>query len=326
MTTPVSSTDSESDLRTSFTSMASQVRFWVHHPNAQAAHRLDRAQSIFEAVAHSCTRFDPSSALMQANAAGKNWASVPAECFDAIAAALEAHQETSGLFDPRTLTALTSLGYGSTLPFETQQISLTSDAGVRGQKVGRIRPWKPGFDVARSAVRVGDEPIDLGGIGKGLAVRWCANELRDAGESILVEAGGDVMAIGVGPNGDGWMISVESPMGGSDPVAVLRLTDRAVATSSIRIRSWVVDGEQVHHIIDRRTRRPAQSFLRSVTVVHDDPAYAEVWSKSLFIVGRSEIRKLSDDKGLAALWVDVEGRVTLSRAMREYVAWQVSDV
>jgi thiamine biosynthesis lipoprotein len=115
-------------------------------------------------------------------------------------------------------------------------------------------------------------------------------------------------------------------MGGPDPVAVLQLMDRAVATSSIRIRSWRVDGEDVHHIIDPRTGRSAQSFLRSVTVVHDDPAYAEVWSKSLFIAGRSEIRKMADDKGLAALWVDVDGRVTTSRAMRPYVAWQVSDV
>jgi thiamine biosynthesis lipoprotein len=218
---------------------------------------------------------------------------------------------------------LTQLGYGSSLPFEGGQINLTSNGR---QQSHRVRAWKPAFDRARLSVRVGDEPVDLGGIGKGLAVRWASQLLVESGDSVLVEAGGDVMALGGGPNGDGWMISVEDPFGGADPVAVLRLVDRAAATSSVRIRSWIVDGEQVHHLVDPRTRRPAQSYLRSVTVVHQDPALAEVWSKSLFIAGRSQIRKLSDDSGLASLWVDVDGRVTTSRAMRNYVAWQVANV
>ena len=319
----VTSTDSGSDLRTSFRSMASEIRFWIHQPHEHAAVKVQEARESFESVASSCTRFDPSSALMQANAAGKSWVQVPPECFEAISAAYDAYRLTSGLFDPRTIEVLTQLGYGSSLPFETAQISITTSGR---QKSPRVREWKPAFDRARACVRVGDEPVDLGGMGKGLAVRWACQILAGTGDSVLVEAGGDVMACGGGPNGDGWMISVEDPFGGADPVAVLRLTDRAAATSSVRIRSWIVDGEQVHHLVDPRTRRPAQSFLRSVTVVHEDPALAEVWSKSLFIAGRRQIRKMSDDSGLASLWVDVDGRVTTSRAMRDYVAWQVPGV
>ncbi len=319
----VTSTNSGSDLRTSFRSMASEIRFWIHQPHEQADTKIAEARWLFESVARSCTRFDSYSALMRANAAGKTWAQVPKECFDAISAAYDAYQLTGGLFDPRTIEVLTQLGYGASLPFESEQISITTNGR---QKPTRVREWKPSFDTARLSVRIGEEPVDLGGIGKGLAVRWASEILAGTGDSVLVEAGGDVMALGGGPNGDGWMISVEDPFGGTDPVAVLRLIDRAVATSSVRVRSWMVDGEQVHHLVDPRTRRPAQSFLRSVTVVHEDPALAEVWSKSLFIAGRSQIRKMSDDVGLASLWVDVDGRVTTSRAMREYVAWQVPSV
>ncbi len=321
--TQVTSADNGSEYRTSFRSMASEIRFWVHAPHQGVESRIEQARALFDRVAASCTRFDSSSALMRANAVGKEWATVPTECFDAIRAAYDAYVLTDGLFDPRTVEILTELGYSSSLPFESEQIRVSS-SGTR--KAGRVRPWKPGFDQARGAVRVGEEPIDLGGIGKGCAVRWAAQILTGAGDSALLEAGGDVMALGAGPNGDGWMISVEDPFGASDPVAVLRLVDLAVATSSVRIRSWVVDGEQVHHLIDPRTRRPAQSFLRAVSVVHEDPALAEVWSKSLFIAGRHQIRKLSDDAGLASLWVDVDGRVTTSRAMRDHVAWQVANV
>jgi FAD:protein FMN transferase len=238
-------------------------------------------------------------------------------------AARDAHLATDGLFDPRVLKVLSSYGYDTSLPFESRRLQLPASRAV-GQGRAR-RTWKPKFDESRLAVRVGSEPIDLGGIGKGLAVRWAASRMRGAGEAALVEAGGDLMALGGGPEGTGWMVAVESPTGG-DPAAVLRIRDRACATSSIRIRSWTVGETEVHHIIDPRTGQSAASDLQSVTVVGLDPAMSEVWSKSLFVVGRSGIREAADTRNLAALWVDSEGRVGVSRAMRPFVAWQVQRV
>ena len=170
------------------------------------------------------------------------------------------------------------------------------------------------------------EPVDLGGIGKGLAMSWAAQRLHGAGASVLVEAGGDLVATGGGPDGDGWMVGVENPSGAGGPAAVLALTDRACATSSVRLRRWTAGGATVHHLVDPRTGRSAESGLVSVTVVGDDPAVAEVWSKSLFVVGRAGVRAAADDRGLAALWIDDRGYVGVSAAMRPHVAWQVSRV
>jgi thiamine biosynthesis lipoprotein ApbE len=64
----------------------------------------------------------------------------------------------------------------------------------------------------------------------------------------------------------------------------------------------------------------------SVTVVGTDPAMSEVWSKSLFLVGRAGIRAAADARGLAALWIDETGNVGVSRAMHSYVTWKVSRV
>lgn len=330
MTSPDATTPAETraDLLVEFRSMASDVRFWVIAPRDDAADRATSAREVVERVAASCTRFDPQSALMRANAAGRRWHEVPRECFDALVAARDAHVATDGLFDPRVLKVLSSYGYDTSLPFESRRLHLPAATVSEGRRARRA--WKPKFDEARLAVRVGNEPIDLGGIGKGLAMRWAASRLRGAGESALVEAGGDLMALGGGPEGTGWMVAVESPSPGaapgSDPAAVLRLRDRACATSSIRIRSWTVGDSEVHHIIDPRTGRSAASDLLSVTVVGLDPAMAEVWSKSLFVVGRGGIREAADTRNLAALWVDSEGRVGVSRAMRPFVAWQVNRV
>ena len=310
-----------------FRSMASEIAFWVISPKADARNRLVRAQQVVERVATSCTRFDPTSALMAANAAGRSWHVVPQECFDALTVARDAHVVTGGLFDPRVLRALTAYGYDRSLPFESRRLRLSAGAtGAAPCRFRRGRSWRPAFDPERSAVRIGREPVDLGGIGKGLAVRWAAAHLRGAGEAALIEAGGDLMALGGGPDGTGWMVAVESPNGGSDPVAVLRLRDRACATSSIRVRSWTVGDTEVHHIIDPRTGRSADAGLRSVTVVGLDPAMAEVWSKSLFVTGRAGIREAADSRDLAALWVDSDGQVATSRAMQPFVAWKVNHV
>ena len=312
------------DLQVEFRSMASDVRFWVVGPREGAAAQTDAAREVVEAVARTCTRFDPHSDLMRANASGRRRTVVSRPCFDALRAAYDAYLSTDGLFDPRTLRTLTAYGYDASLPFDGRSVDIpTADAAPPRRT---RRRWRPSFDEGNLEVKVGPEPIDLGGIGKGLAMSWAAAHLRGAGSAARVEAGGDLVAIGAGPDGDGWMVGVENPSGEGDPAAVLRLVDRACATSSVRLRSWTAGGAQVHHLVDPRTGRSAESDLVSVTVVGDDPATCEVWSKSLYVVGRPGIRAAADERGLAALWVDARGYVGVSRAMRPHVAWQVSRV
>jgi thiamine biosynthesis lipoprotein len=311
-------------LRRTFRSMATDVTLCVVAPTPDADVALDRAEDVFTDVAASCTRFDPQSPLMRANAQPRAWHAVPPRLFAALEEAHAAHLETDGAFDPRVLRRLQEWGYDRTLPFQAGDVSIP-DAAPAGSGA-RHRParhaWKPRFDRKAGAVRLGKEPVDLGGIGKGLAVRWAADTLAGSGRAFLVEAGGDLYAAGAGPEGEGWRVGVEDPRNGHDPVAVLTLQDLGCATSSIRVRHWRVSGREVHHIIDPRTLEPADSGLLSVTVVGPDTARAEVWSKALFLAGRGRVRQLADELGIAALLVDDDGVVGVSRAMRHHLVWQ----
>jgi thiamine biosynthesis lipoprotein len=172
-------------------------------------------------------------------------------------------------------------------------------------------------------VRIGPVPVDLGGIGKGLTLRWAGELLRSAGvTSFLLEAGGDCV-YGAGPDGGDWRLAVEDPAGGTTPVAVLEVAEGACATSSIRLRQWHAGERKVHHLIDPRTGRPGGDHLRSVTVVGRDPADAEVWSKVLFLAGR-HIADAAEERGIAALWVDADGRLEASSTMRRHIVWERS--
>jgi len=307
---------------TTFSAMASKVTMRVVDGGPDTTAALAAAREVFARVEAACTRFDPDSPLMRANADRTAWHQVPEECYLAVAEAARAHQETGGLFDPRVLDTLVALGYDRTLPFRSGRVAVT---GSGGPVTVPVTPWRPGLDPARRSIRFGAARIDLGGIGKGLAVRLAATALADAGGSHLIEAGGDCHVSGGGPDGDGWRIGVEDPAGGDQPVAVLRLRDTGCATSSLRVRSWLVDGRPVHHLIDPHTGRSAEGGLLSVTVLDPDPVRAEMWSKSLLIAGRGRIAALARQRRLPALWIDDQHRTAASQQMQPYVIWEAPD-
>ena len=278
------------------------------------------ALEVFHEVEEVCTRFNPSSPLMRVNASPTRWHRVPPLLFRALEEASRANQRTDGRFDPRVLADLVALGYDRTLAFSTGAVTTTPRGGRHASRPSR-QPWQPRFRGATLEVLLGDA-VDLGGIGKGLAVRWASERLATVTPNYLVEAGGDCYCAGVAPDANGWRVGIEDPTDARDSLAVLALTNRAVTTSSIRLRQWRSGGDAVHHLIDPRTRRPGGGTLVAVTVVGKDPAAAEVDSKTLFLAGEQQIAHAARRHGIAALWVDVHGTIGISDNMKGYVLWQ----
>lgn len=302
--------------RGSFRAMASPIRVQFGGPTFTARRSYTAVRAMFAEVERQCTRFDPDSDLMRANAAGDEPTRVGEYCLAALHAAYDAHLLTGGLFDPRVLLALGRLGYDRSLPFAAGPVHTPEAA----QPSPLVSPWEPVFDDEARTVRIGPDPVDLGGIGKGLALRWAATLLEDA-TCHLVDAGGDCVFAGGGPDGTGWRIGIEDPAGGAEPVAVLRADAGAVTTSSVRLRSWRAGDRKVHHLVDPRTGTSGASPLASVTVVGADPALAEVWSKSLFLCG-TDIASAAAERGLPALWVDQDGALGYSRALEPFLLWR----
>ncbi|HST46955.1 FAD:protein FMN transferase [Jatrophihabitans sp.] len=305
-----------------FATMGTTARVRVERPGPGAERAVDAVEELFGAVDAQCTRFDPASPLMRANAAG-GWHQVPQWCYAALEEAAAAHVRTRRLFDPRVLTELVELGYDTSLPFATGPVSLPSRQS-RPVRTVRVLPWQPRFDAAAQAVAVGPAAVDLGGIAKGLAVRWAVDLLRDSADTFFVDAGGDGYFAGAGPTGRGWSVGVEDPLGGTDPVAVLAVRDQACATSSTRLRQWRVGDRPAHHLIDPRTGGPSAGGLASVTVVGPDPAAAEVWSKTLFLHGADRISSVAATEGITALWVRDDGALGITGDIKPMLVWSRS--
>lgn len=227
--------------------------------------------------------------------------------------ARRAQRQTAGRFDPRTLGALEAIGERAGVPYAPSAVRLAAGDARWLQRRGR----------RRVAVSV---PIDSGGLGKGLGLRWAlAVAIREVPEAdgVLLDAGGDVVAAGKPLDADTWQVGIEDPGSADAPLAVVALRGGALATSSTAVRAWTgPDGSRVHHLIDPITWRPANSGLQAVTVAHADSAWAEIWSKALFIGGARRIGPEARARGMAAWWVEDDGSLHLTPAAAEMTIWR----
>jgi thiamine biosynthesis lipoprotein len=298
--------------------MASLLRLTVSGgdpgpPATVAAAAWAAVRDEFEASESAMSRFRQTSEITELNRLSPTAPAGPVSIRlrQALMACDRARRLTGGLFDPRVLLDLERLGdHGA-------PIGQMNGAHIaRAGHAGRVVDWLPSGR-ARLA-----EPVDLGGIGKGLALRWAANAVRRLGvRSFLLDAGGDLVTAGEPPEGGPWRVGLEDPFGGHDPLAVVASWDGAVATSSIRRRHWVADGRAVHHLIDAQTGEPGGEGLLAVTVAGPDPGWAEVWSKTLFLEGLSGIATAARRRGLAAWWIAEDRTIEMTPAGRARTLW-----
>ncbi len=150
--------------------------------------------------------------------------------------------------------------------------------------------------------------ITAGGFGKGAALRAGRRALEDAGvESALLDFGGQLLAIGRPPGGDGWTVGVAHPARRGQPIATLTLVSGSAATSGASERFVRIDGNSVGHILDPRSGRPVSAW-GSATVVAADPLIADVAATALFVLGPDEgMEKVRERNDLAVLFLVVEG-------------------
>ena len=232
---------------------------------ARAEALIEAAFDRMAALAALLTRFEAGSEIGRANAATGNWTAVSDPTATVVEDALAIARASDGAFDP-ALDRLSEL-WG----FHRRRAPAPLPNGLD------LAPWREwrGFrfvtlDRTRRGARLRIEDaragIDLGGIAKGYAIDRAVDVLREHGvRHALVEAGGDLFALGRQPDGSPWPVGVRDPRRPDRLQAVLSAADEGIATSGDYENFFELAGQRYAHILEPRGARPA-AFLRSLTV------------------------------------------------------------
>jgi len=126
--------------------------------------------------------------------------------------------------------------------------------------------------------------ITLGGIAKGYAIDRAILILEKHDiKNALVNAGGDLKAIGTKQHEKPWTIALQNPRDSTDFITIISIHNKAIATSGDYER-YFVENKSAHHIMDPRTGKSATELI-SVTIIAKNAIDADALATSVFVLG-----------------------------------------
>ena len=299
---------SETTYSQDFYAMNTAMNITAYGANAQDA--ITKSISYINALEADISRTRETSDIYAVNHAEGKTVTVSEQTADVLRNALELAQETEGYFDP-TIAPLSDLwGIG------------TEDAAVPMQEeIDAVLPLVDDTRVKLDGTEVtipADMQIDLGGIGKGYAADHVAEILRDADvEHATISLGGNVYAVGSKDKGLPWTVGITNPDEPGSWFAALKVSDTSIVTSGDYERYFEQDGKRYCHIFDPKTGYPAETDLRSVTVVSADSTSADAYTTALFVMGLDRAMEYCETHDIEAIFVCGDHTVYVTDGLKD---------
>lgn len=261
----------------------------------------EEVEAVLETVDRQMSTWRDDSELMAVRKGGR--VDVSPDTLSVVRDGLALAEATGGAFDPTVQPLMELWGFHSrerTLTTPSAEALAAARSTVGWTKVSTGATW----------VNAGGTALDLSAIAKGHAVDRVSLLLSRKGRANhMVEIGGEVRVAGEGPRGL-WSLGVDAPEEGGVPgqqfVAVVQLTNHALATSGNYRNLVEVDGRKVHHTMDPRTGEPAVTDVASVSVVAPTCREADSLATAVMVLGATEGLALLERRS------DVEGLVLVS--------------
>jgi thiamine biosynthesis lipoprotein len=130
--------------------------------------------------------------------------------------------------------------------------------------------------------------LDIGAIGKGYLVDQVATYLAKQHGQYIVDAGGDLAVATDQP----YIIGLENPQNLDQVIGTLSLQHGSICGSAPNRRKW---GEKLHHIIDARTGKPAESDIVATWAIADTTMLADALATALFFTSADVLHQQFGD-------------------------------
>ena len=267
----------------------------------RAEEALGRAFDEMERLVSLLSRFEESSAVGVLNRDGR-LADPPPDLRSLVGLGLEVHRLSGGAFDP-TVAPLVDLyevhfaAHGGP-PDAADLREVEALVGA-----GHVRLDDRSLRLEREGMALTLDGIAKGYVADRMVAVLAAHGVRHA----LVNAGGDIRALGGRADGRPWRVGVQDPRRPEALVETIELADAAVATSGDYVRFHDVERRHHHTVVPSTGRSP--DAVASVSVAAATAAEADALATAVFALGPDAGRALlASYPRTAALVLTRDGR------------------
>lgn len=293
--------------------MGTVVELTLAGPDQAALRRAaNAAWAEMDRLSTMMNHYNPDSVVSAINnAAGKHPVTVPPELMNVLKSAQSVSVRSDGAFDI-TVGGLRGWRFDPMNPAMPDARTLAAERAHVDYRRLRLDEKAGSAYLSGRGMR-----IDLGGIAKLPILNAGMKVLRRHGVThALINGGGDVVALGGGPDRH-WYIGVRHPRKSGELLGVLAVTDGYVVTSGDYERYFIKDGRRYHHILDPRTGLPTTG-PQQVTLLADQLDTVNGLSAAIMVMGGERGRAMIEaTPGLEGLIVGRDGKIWMSPGMRE---------
>ncbi len=261
-----------------------------------------KVDELLMEVNRQMSTYDPESELSRFNKApAGEWFPVSSELIEVVQAARQISDATDGAFDVTVGPAVNLWRFGP----DRKRKAFPTDAEIEqtGKLVG-YQQIEIQIDPPALRKKQDDVYVDLSAIAKGYGVDAVFELIHDSGfTDFMVEIGGEVRAAGVKPNGEPWLIGIETPTPDVRQYdLVVGLADKALATSGDYRNFFEHDGKRYSHTIDPKTGRPVTHDLASASVLFENCMMADGYATAFLVLGPVEGYNFAEEHDMAVFF------------------------
>jgi thiamine biosynthesis lipoprotein ApbE len=274
---------------------------------AQVLGEIDRLSRIFSS-------YDATSEFRRWQATRNEPVQLSDELFDLLLACDCWRDRSGGAFDVR-VEAL-SLLFGRA----AQRKMMPAAGELAGARaLMSSAAWRLDAE-SRTGTHLSDCPLSLNAIAKGYIIERACTLALEPGRGVLgvlLNVGGDLRVVGEAPRTLG-IVSPWADSESSEPIALVEVKNRAVATSGRSQRGFRIEGKWHSHIFDARSGLPATG-VASATVIAPRSADADALATIFNVLPPEESLRLAKTlPDVECLIVTEDGRTTRSEGWRRY--------
>ncbi len=205
------------------------------------------------------------------------------------------YKKTDGYFDPTIKPLLNLWNFNNdkfTIPSEQQINNVLKTIGFKNILI------KDNYLVKNNM------NFDFNAIAKGYAVDLIGSYLKKRGYyDFLIEIGGELFCSGMNKK-DKWAIGLQNPYIDTDYIEIIKLKNKAIATSGTYINFYTQNGVSYSHIINPKSGYPVDHKTVSVTVIANNCLIADAYATGLLVLGNKRgLEIVNKTKDVEAMFI-----------------------